>query len=298
VRKLGAWLLSDNRYAIIAVLLCSLLLLVPLPGDFLAGIIIGLVTLRRGALYGFYLLLILALLALGVTWHIHEFNLFVFLLFRGFLVWLGAILLKRFYSWTMTLEIMTLLGLGLILFAHFVIPDLSSIWQHALTNYINSWKNTVLAPTKTEWQYFKHYILPMATGLAVLFGLVGVLLQLFIARWWQARLFASDGFAQEFAMIRTSRFASAGLLVGIILILIFPKVLINYAPVLFLPFIMSGFSFLYIVSLVKRRWWSALLVFGLILVFFLFITIVLLTLVGFIDSWIDLRTRFNLIRKK
>jgi|SRR3989339_866497 len=298
VRKLGNWLLSDNRYAIIAVLLCSLLLLIPFPGDFLAGIIIGLVTLKRGALYGFYLLLILALLAFGVTWHVHEFNVFIFLLFRGFLVWLSAILIRRFYSWTITLEVMTLLGLGLILFAHFVVPDLSSLWQHALKKYIDSWQNATFAPTQTQWQYLVQHILPIATGLAVLFGLIGVLLQLFIARWWQARLFSPGGFAREFAMIRASRLASIVLVMGIITVFIFPKVLADYLPILFLPFIMSGFSFIYLLSLVKRNWWLALLVFGLVLVFFLFIIVVLLALIGFVDSWMDLRTRFNLITKK
>ena len=48
----------------------------------------------------------------------------------------------------------------------------------------------------------------------------------------------------------------------------------------------------------KRNWWLALLVFGLVLVFFLFIIVVLLALIGFVDSWMDLRTRFNLITKK
>ncbi|OGT92920.1 MAG: hypothetical protein A2298_00580 [Gammaproteobacteria bacterium RIFOXYB2_FULL_38_6] len=61
---------------------------------------------------------------------------------------------------------------------------------------------------------------------------------------------------------------------------------------------MSGFSFIYLLSLVKRNWWLALLVFGLVLVFFLFIIVVLLALIGFVDSWMDLRTRFNLITKK
>jgi hypothetical protein len=298
VRHIGLWLLKDNRYAIIAVLLCALLLLVPLPGDFLAGIIVGFITLKRGPLYGLYLLIFLALLAIGVTWQVHSINIFAFLLLRTVLVWLSAIVLRRFYSWTIAIETLTGIGLLMVLLAHLFIPGLADLWKSTLSNYAAFFQNIKIGSiqfTSGEWI---NNIVSMMTGLTVLFGAIGIVLQLMLARFWFATLFNPSGFAQELAMIRVSRIASLVFLAMIVLTGFYHQVLLDYFPVLFLPFIISGLSLLYFIAMIKRHWWPVFIIVAIILFVFFGLSIVLLALLSFIDSWFNLRLKLNLTSKK
>jgi hypothetical protein len=298
VRHIGLWLLKDNRYAIIAVLLCSLLLLIPLPGDFLVGLIIGFVTLKRGPLYGLYLLLFVALLAIGVTFQVHEVNVFVFLFLRAALVWIGAIVLRRFYSWTITIEVVTGIGLITVLFAHLFIPELQTIWKHTLASYFELIQTIKIGSLQVTSQQLVKMLTPVMTGLMVLFGSIGIVLQLMLARFWFSSLFNPSGFAQEFAMIRVSRIASVIFLVMIILTGFYHQILIDYLPVLFLPFIIAGLSLLYFFAMMKRKWWPFFLLIAIVLFVFFGVSAMLLALLSFIDSWFNLRLRFNLTSKR
>ena len=298
MRHIGLLLLKDNRYAIIAVLLCALLLLVPLPGNFLAGIIIGFVTLKRGPLYGFYLLLFVALLAAGVTLQVREVNVFTFLFLRAVLVWVGAVVLRRCYSWTITIEIITAIGLMTVLLVHLFVPGLQEIWKHTLENYFSLIQTIKIGSIQITSQHLVETITPLMTGLTVLFGSIGIIIQLMLARFWFSSLFNPSGFAQEFAMIRVSRIASVVFLVMIFLTGFYHQVLIDYFPVLFLPFIISGLSLLYFFAMMKRNWWPFFILIAVILFIFLGISLILLALLSFIDSWFNLRLKFNLTSKK
>ena len=298
MRHIGFWLLKDNRYAIICVLLCALLLLIPLPGDFLAGIIIGFVTLKRGPLYGFYILLFVALLAAGVTFQIRNVNIFLFLLLRTTLVWIGAVTLRRCYSWTITIEAITAIGLIVVLLAHFLIPDLQQMWIHTLENYFSLIQTIKVGALQITSRHLIAIMTPLMTGLTVLFGSIGIVIQIMLARFWFSSIFNPSGFAQEFAMIRVSRIASVIFLVMIGLTIFYHHILIDYFPVLFLPFIISGLSLLYFFAIMKRHWWPFFILIAIILFVFLGISVILLALLSFIDSWFNLRLKFNLTSKK
>jgi hypothetical protein len=297
VRRIGLWLLKDNRYAIIAVLLCSLLMLIPLPGDFLAGIIVGFITLKRGSLYGLYLLIFIALLAIGVTWQLHSFNIYIFLLLRTIFVWLGALAIRRFYSWTMTVELMAAVCLLVVFLLHIFFPNMTQIWKDNFLSYVSMFKSIKLGTVQVTVDQVINPVISMMTGLTVLFTAIGVLIQLMLARFWFAALFNPSGFAQELAMIRVSRAACVIFLMMMILTGWYHQALLDYLPVFFLPFIISGFSLLYFIAMIKQHWWPILVFIAIVLFAFLGVSIVLLVILSFIDSCFNLRLRLNLRSK-
>ena len=61
MRKLGGYLLANNRRAAILAFVCALLPLIGLPGDLLTAILVGFITLRKGAKAGLFLLAFVAL---------------------------------------------------------------------------------------------------------------------------------------------------------------------------------------------------------------------------------------------
>src|SRR3989338_1978895 len=95
MKKLGKYLLTDNRRAAVTALLCAV---VPLIGGILAAVIVGLITLRKGYKAGLLVL------------HRFDYNLFDMLLLRCVLVWMFAVMLRRTHSWALTLELFVFLG--------------------------------------------------------------------------------------------------------------------------------------------------------------------------------------------
>lgn len=291
MRKLGEFLLTNDRNAAFAACGCSLLALFNLPGGLLAAVIVGLVTLCRGYKSGLFVLAWVALPAFSML-ILHRVGLFDVILAKCVLVWLLACLLRVKDSWRLVLEIVVVIGLLAVAGAHFFIPDLKMIWVQYLTQSIkevSSITNIHLNPQQTQLVISK--IAPVATGLMATFVLLTLLFQLMLARAWQAKLFNPGALRKEFVEIRLDN--QAIFLLVLVLCGIYFKIafIIDFLPLVLLLFTISGLSLLH--KLTEQNKNLVMLLAGVYigLIFVPLLSIGLLVIAGSIDSWYDFRGR-------
>ncbi|OGO95158.1 MAG: hypothetical protein A3F41_03860 [Coxiella sp. RIFCSPHIGHO2_12_FULL_44_14] len=295
--KLGQYLLADNRRAAIIAVLC---LLLPLVGGFLAAVIVGLVTLNKGSRAG---LLLLAFVALPVVSLLvlrrfgMESALFGFLFLRCALIWGMASILRRTRSWALTVEWFVLLGALVIVGIHLGIPQIKSLWVQWLTHYVKEYDWMTISRWSSVGVSSLQAWAPFLTGLATFGLLLGTLVQLVLARWWQTLLFSPGLVRQEMTQIRVNGILSIILVIASVGLYWQPGWLMDVYPVLILPFMLAGLSLLHRLAAVKKE--CGFLVVGayVALVLLAVIAVGVLSIVGWIDSWYNFRKRHALLQR-
>lgn len=302
MKKLGEYLLANNMRAAIVALLCALAPLIQLPGGFIAAVIVGLVTLRKGAKAGLFVVAFAILPAISLlVSQGFEYGVFYTLFMRSaliwmcVLVWVFALILRRWNSWILVLETMALIGVIAVLVIHASVPDLKQDWINFLMHFYKGFSisSSMQIPSgKTADSVYQ--VVPFATGSAAFLLFFGMFLLLLLARWWQSVIFLPGGFRQEFIQIRVHRIAAILLVIATIGMFGQPAWLMDVYPVLLLPFMVAGLSVVHHLAN-KRRQMIFLLIavyIALVLLYFVAIAVLslaVLSLVGFIDSWSNFR---------
>lgn len=295
---------------------------IPLIGT-ISIIITGLVTLRKGALEGFFVLLAASLpyfillpfqpLPMGY-WIVGIITL------SNCLTWFFAALLNRSGNWSLVLEVTALIGIIVVTTAHVIKPDLESWWGKNLSTYITQMipeantdpdqttdkiEKTETSPALKEASLepelisFVNAAKPYATGALTASVLFTALLQLFAARWWQMALSDRKKSAPELRRIHLS--AMAGFVFLLTLILSYIKVPLaqDLLPVLYLTFCATGLSLVhYAANKLQGLSWLALLVFYVILLgtwmaYKMPLVFQLLALAALLDIGFDWRERLD-----
>ena len=188
VKKFGEYLLVKDANAIAIAFLCALLPVFGLPTGFIAGIIVGLITLQKGARPGLILLAWVALPAIAML-VLRKVGQSDALLLRCFLVWCFAMLLRQYKRCSLLSAIAIVFGVVFVLLLNHFVPHLQQWWTKQLTIFVKQYiaeSHEKLGMTPIE---FAKKIAPMATALATFFFLLGLFLQLMVARCWQISLF-------------------------------------------------------------------------------------------------------------
>jgi hypothetical protein len=306
VSFLAAFIMRGRMYAIMVASSLALvsLMMHPLFKFFIIIVsfaTIALVTLRKGALEGLYVLLyataaaaILGALLLGG---------YAFLVFIGIScltmwlpVWLVAVVLREGRQLSLTIDCAVFIAVFGVMGFYLYASDPAKIWQTAfapflqillentpaentqdMQNWVN-WMNTVLS----------HYM----TGIFAASTLFTVLSGLFLGRWWQAVLYNPGGFKQEFLSLRTgSRLSIASILVIIVAKAapgVVSEIAWNVTILLFVLYLFIGTSVLHTLFAAMKQ--------STYLVPMFYITILLVphlmlpvALVGLCDAWLNLR---------
>lgn len=271
-------------------------------------LVAGLVTLRRGALDGFltffaatlpYVLhFLMAHTAADALTEFANVAMIALIVSNG-LMWLYAVMLRRYSNWGFVLDLSAVLGIVFVLVIHLINPDIQQWWADQLTDYFkkttemvtNLNQDKVTALTEAQAQVvlaLKGY----ATGLLVSSVILNVLLQLGIARWWQAVMFNPGGLRPELYQIRLSH------AVGVIFIIVcglsywLGGTLSDMVPVLYGLFCVAGLSLIHnLLSRVKGGWFWIGLVYLLTIVLFP-MSLGIISVLALIDIWSNFRKRF------
>lgn len=268
-------------------------------------LIAGLVTLRKGALAGFWVALAATLpyfillpfqpmpLGLWVVGIISASN---------FFTWAFAVLLNRYGNWNLILELTALIGIIIVTTAHVAKPDLELWWGKQLSTSLsqilqpagsstdNKALNQPKPAAKTKEKVIKaenksasaqevsdpslepevisfvNAAKPYATGVLTASLFFTALIQLFLARWWQLSLVNRDQLREEMQHIRLSPMAGFVFLSAIILSYLKIGLALDLLPVLYLSFSIAGLSLVhYAAGKAKPLGWLWLLVFYIIL---------------------------------
>lgn len=273
-------------------------------------LIAALVTLRKGAFEG-AVVAIAATLPYVISYFIAippqgqeqmALEMLMILIASNILTWFFAILLYRFNNWNLTLELGALIGIGIVLAVHLFYPDIQAWWVTQLNAYFMKVTNAVdkasfeTGPLKlNEVQLrainaMKHF----ATGFLVVSIILNALLQLVMARWWQAVIFNPGGLRKELYQIHFSHVAGAIFVIGLALSMAGSEVALDAMPIIYAIFCIAGLSLIHqFIATTKNGWlWLIIIYSGVIWLFP--VSIVLIAIVALLDTGLNFRKRFNL----
>lgn len=220
------------------------------------------------------------------------------------LTWVFAVLLYRQMSWSNILQVAALMGVLAISVIHLAYPDVAEWWSNQLTSYYSQaasvmsgvLNNGTKVPSDAQLESItitKYY----ASGMIATAVLLNAVLQLVLARWWEAIMFAPGLVRKELHHIRLSPLAGVLFLLSLVFSYLGNSVVLDMMPILCMLFAGAGLSvFHYFIGMIvsPTRWfWIALLY--VLLIVAMPSSMFVVAMVGVLDIWLDLRKKLKKI---
>lgn len=295
---LAAYIMKGRAQAMTVAATLALLSLPFAPVSIVSSASVALVTLRRGAKEGLYVLLCACLAAglLSIALNIG----YQFVLMYGLVlwtpVWLISTILREGRSLSIAIEISVILGLLAVLAFYLYQGQPAQLWSQILSAMIEPiLESSPEAPAEQiqqSVQLFAHFMtgaIAAGTVYSLLFGLL-------LARWWQAVLYNPGGFRTEFlALTGHKQLAfSTLLLLGLASLTsgTFSELCWNLIVVLIVLYTFIGTAVMHtaFASMKTARFMVPLLYITLSVIPHLMIVV---ALCGLLDQWLDLRKKFS-----
>jgi hypothetical protein len=206
-------------------------------------VIVGLVTLRKGAKEGLYVLIWATLPFIAHAYVAKSMAFFITALSSFVFFWLFAWLLKRYGSWSLVLQVAAILSVVIVAGAHVVYGDVTQIWRSYISEAI---QHSPMLENVEISSATVHKLASIATGVELLFAMVAIMLKLVVARWWQASVFNPGGLRKELLQIRLNKLV----LLLFVLLMVLALVYKTLAPIdVLLPllgaYMLAGLSILH-----------------------------------------------------
>jgi hypothetical protein len=218
-------------------------------------------------------------------------------LFNPFLLWALAVVLYDSGSWQRVIQLMTLVGLMIVLWIGYFYPHLaaaySQSWVHNFTAYLNQmgqvYPGLINKVPAAEWQKAITLIGSFALGFRPLAFMVAGLLTLVLARLIQAALYNPGGLKKELYQWHLGYGTGGFITLMWLLTSFYPTpILLGMMPVLILPLLCNGVS---LVHCLTARYKNQLLFLVLFYACVLLLQqlLLLVLLLGYIDCFINFR---------
>lgn len=205
--RLGHYLLRSPYRAGTVVLVLSFLLLLGFAFfSWFAIVLVGLVTLRQGMQSGLIVLVAQALVPVVIgAYDANYMPLVREVVFGSLAVYLLALVLRGSGSWRWVLEYALIVALAVIALVHWAVDDLHELWITQIRLLMSAMSSTPLADNLgTMSDQDVAWFARVATGVLVAWFIVSAVIDLILARWWQAILFNPNGLSRELLFIRLS----------------------------------------------------------------------------------------------
>lgn len=297
MNALVSFIMRGPLQAILLVVVTATLSLILPPVSVIAAAIVALVTLRKGALPG---LVVLggAGLVLGVFTYFAMANAGLMLAFLTSIlvtvipVWILAIVLRSTISLAVTMTVAVVFGCCMVLVAHVALDNPAVWWEEILSGALPT-----LGEGMPQGQGFNfaESIKAMSvwmTGMVAAAMTISYVASLLIARWAQALLYNPGGFKQEFMGLRLDKKLAVAALITIVLAFVGGDALGSVAKDLLwvfgAVFAAPGLSVVHhwIGKTSKPTIWLAVTY---VLLLFIPHVVVLMALIGLVDTWVSLR---------
>lgn len=274
---------------IVASSLALLSLIMP-PVSVVSSAAVALVTLRRGAFEGLYVLGcssvaagLLGFLALGN----YQFAL-LYVMVLWLPVWLISIVLREGRHLSLAVEIAILIGMVGVIGFYLYAPEPSAMWKAVLLQMVPP--SAPIVDMQRTIDMLAHYM----TGIVAAGSVFGLLFGLFLGRWWQANLYNPGGFKQEFLSLYTKPRLSIGSIAIVAIALassgVISEIAWNIIILLFVLYTVSGTSVLHtLFSGMKLGRYMVPMLY--ITLFLIPHAMLLVALVGLSDPWLNLRKK-------
>lgn len=282
-----------SQAALVAASMAMLGLLLP-PVAWMSGAAVALVTLVNGHRNG---LLVTAIAGIGTAvfsgliLSIPQLAIYYVLL-----VWLPvvmvAVVLRQTVSLVLCLQLIAGVSLLGIIVLYVFFPDFGEIWRSSL----NMMADDLIANSngtldKEQLQLIIDQVVSLLPGFFASSFMIGTMISLYLARWWQAVIYNPGGFGKEFRAINLGKAtAFIALAIAITASLIKADIFNAMLLVVFALYLNQGIAVLHAVFAGKQ--FHAVWLFMIyLLMFFVPHIVVLLALAGLADTWIDFRRR-------
>lgn len=284
----GRYLLDGRREVL--VLIATLTAATPYLG-WLSLVLVCLLTLRKGILSGFLVLAWAILPAIISGFWVGSWSVALESIIAYFVLWGLAGVLRVTASWQYVLEIASAIAIAVVLFFHWLIPDLNSFY---LDYFLGMYKSSHVDPDTyanmtTYLQSLVDYLLGIQTTMYMLHNLLFLL----VARGLQAFLYNPQGLSRDLKKIRLG-WTSWGVLV-VLLFLSFKMSLpwaMDCLPVVTALFFLAGLSMAHCLIQVKMPYKGMVVLFYLLLILLVPFSVLAIISLAFIDTGWDLRKKF------
>ena len=294
---LGQFLLKKDMNAALTAFGCVMLTFLGLPGELAAAVIVAFITLQRDYKSGAFVLAFVALP--GVAFLMHgEVSPFDFIFLQCVFVWFFAALLKKYHSWYLVFDAMAFLGVVFVVLFHCFVSDTGLFWMNFMKHLLTEVNSNLDAHVNVSQIMTNLRLLaPYFSGVLVFSITSLIFVELLLARLWGYRQTGRRGkLYQEFLTLRVGYIGAALLTLVIIGVLLHWPIARDILFAVLLPFVVNGLSYLHYVA--KRYKQMIFLVVLLYIGFFISIVsikiVILLALIGYVDSCCDFRKRFAL----
>lgn len=246
IKNFGLFILRSQLHAGILTLVFSLapILGVPFVG-WLSIIMIGLVTLRHGAVPGLLILVWSAVPSIAMLFLSTDMFFLSQVIFGGLVVWFFALLLRAQYSWSSLLEIIAWFAVIVVLIAHVALGGEIYTWWAAKLHTLILQYNKALANEDVEVVIPAHamfYLTHVATGFLTAMICLNAVFNLLVARWWQALIYNPGGLSREFLTVRLNY----RMVIGLVIVAVLAACTVSWAfdllPIFLGAFFIAGFS--------------------------------------------------------
>ncbi|OAH99534.1 hypothetical protein A1353_20760 [Methylomonas methanica] len=298
MRFLATFIMKGRMQAMTVASSLALLSLLFPPVSIVSSAAVSLVTLRRGASEGLYVLICSCLAAAVLSTLLignYQYALLYGLAF-WLPVWLISIVLREGRYLTLAIEIAVLLGVAVVLGIYTIQEQPVQLWREVLNFMLQPMlegkTDVPLEQIKQSAELLAHFM----TGVAAAGSVYGLLFGLFLARWWQAALYNPGGFRAEFLALKGHvHLTLITLLVAGVAMLTSGKtaeLCWNVLLVLLVTYTMIGTAVLHATFSVMKG--------SRFMVPFLYVTLMLIphvmvviVLCGLTDTWLDLRNKLK-----
>lgn len=295
---LARFILKGPNQAALVAASTAILAMMPFmfPAAWLSAAAIALVVLVNGPQAGSRVLVYALLGAMLFAWLV--FGLpqlaFYFVLMIWLPVWLPALVLYSTASLSFSLQILGVLSLLAVLVLYLLFPGMEDIFRPALQQMLD--KLSAQYPgqfSMQEMQGVMEAFLVLLPGLFISSMLLGSMISLFLARWWQAVLYNPGGFGEAFRQLRLGRTSAVIATAVLVLTWLAPSDMLNaLLMVVFTLYLTQGIAIMHAVFAARKvgRVWLYV-VYG--LVFMIPHVVVSLAVAGIADAWLDFRRRLQ-----
>ena len=286
-----------SQAALVAAAMAMLGLILP-PFAWISGAAIGLITLVGGHRQGMLVTAIAAVgtaVFAGIIISAPEFAAWFVLL-----IWLPvlmlAVVLRNTVSLVLCIQLLAGVSLLGIVVLYQFFPDLGEFWRPSLEMMASEMLTQSDEDLDAaQLQLVIDNVIRILPGFLASSFMIGTLLSLYLARWWQAAIYNPGGFGKEFRALNLGKTtALIAMAIALVATLVEGQALADtfYAMMLvvFMLYLNQGLAVLHAVIAGKQlnAVWLYLVY---ILMFFIPHIVVLLAMAGLADTWIDFRRR-------
>ena len=291
MKPFGAFLMRSRRNAGILAFAFALLPFL----NWLSVVIMLLVTLRKGAKEGAWILACTLLPICVLALVSYDASIFYNMVIPIVVVWILAIVLHQTHNWVLTILVGVAVGVVAIIVMHSYISGINAWWQERMLAYLQQLGTQMNVSTGQQKQMILH-LSKVATGLQTAALLLVDLLWLLLARYWQAVLYNPAALRSELQIIRMPRWAS-GILAAVVVMAVITKLplIVDVLPMVLLPFALAGLSLIHFIMAVRKVHWIWLVLFYVVLVFALPYISMGLVVLALVDSLLNLRQRYRAV---